>query len=476
MEEKMNKQYFIKNYAKAIQEGYAAVFAGAGISVGAGYVDWKGLVAPFADEMGLDIDKEYDLTRVIQYYINYKRRRNGVSQTIINKFISHEESTKTIDLLTQLPVQTYWTTNYDKLLEKNLEKQNKKVDVKVTDKNLTTNVYDRDVVIYKMHGDVSNPDEIVLSKDDYELYNDTHSLFTTALRGDLVTKTFLFIGFSFEDPNLDNILSRIRVLLGNETREHYCFLEKITKEKYDDDDEFKNDSRKQELRIEDLKRYGIETILLDSYKEISDILLQIKKVYLSRNIFISGSISSYENTWDMEKVNKFSYLLSNNLVKKNNKIISGFGLGIGSNIINGALDEIYTSKFKHTSEHLSLHPFPQYDVNPNNLKERWTKLRVNMISEAGICIFIFGNKIEDKLVKDANGMIEEYKIAKKLNKFIIPVGATGYAAKSIFDDMKAEQDNYPYLDGFWDILEKEDDQKISETVMKIIENIQQKGV
>ena len=178
----------------------------------------------------------------------------------------------------------------------------------------------------------------------------------------------------------------------------------------------------------------------------------------------------------MEKVNKFSYLLSNNLVKKNNKIISGFGLGIGSNIINGALDEIYTSKFKHTSEHLSLHPFPQYDVNPNNLKERWTKLRVNMISEAGICIFIFGNKIEDKLIKDANGMIEEYKIAKKLNKFIIPVGATGYAAKSIFDDMKAEQDNYPYLDGFWDILEKKDDQKISETIMKIIENIQQKGV
>lgn len=219
----MNKQYFIKNYAKAIQEGYAAVFAGAGISVGAGYVDWKGLVAPFADEMGLDIDKEYDLTRVIQYYINYKRRRNGVSQTIINKFISYEESTETIDLLTQLPVQTYWTTNYDKLLEKNLEKQNKKVDVKVTDKNLTTNVYDRDVVIYKMHGDVSNPDEIVLSKDDYELYNDTHSLFTTALRGDLVTKTFLFIGFSFEDPNLDNILSRIRVLLGNETRNIIVF-------------------------------------------------------------------------------------------------------------------------------------------------------------------------------------------------------------------------------------------------------------
>jgi hypothetical protein len=34
---------FITKYSKAIKEGYAAVFVGAGLSHGSGYVDWKNL-------------------------------------------------------------------------------------------------------------------------------------------------------------------------------------------------------------------------------------------------------------------------------------------------------------------------------------------------------------------------------------------------------------------------------------------------
>ena len=48
----------------------------------------------------------------------------------------------------------------------------------------------------KMHGDIEHPDKAVLSKDDYERYHDTHGPFVTALSGDLVEKTFLFLGFS----------------------------------------------------------------------------------------------------------------------------------------------------------------------------------------------------------------------------------------------------------------------------------------
>ncbi|WP_185079716.1 hypothetical protein [Enterococcus hirae] len=124
----MRKDIFIKKYAKAIQEGNAAVFAGAGISIPAGVFSWRDLVKPFAEEMGLDIEKEYDLTRVIQYYINEKKNRHTITQKIVN--IVHEETTATLDILTNLPIQTYWTTNYDRLIERNLERKNKKVDTK----------------------------------------------------------------------------------------------------------------------------------------------------------------------------------------------------------------------------------------------------------------------------------------------------------------------------------------------------------
>ena len=39
----MRQEVFIKNFSKAIQEGNAAVFAGAGTSVDAGFVNWKKL-------------------------------------------------------------------------------------------------------------------------------------------------------------------------------------------------------------------------------------------------------------------------------------------------------------------------------------------------------------------------------------------------------------------------------------------------
>lgn len=65
----MDKKLFIKKFSKTIQEGNAAVFAGAGTSVEAGFVNWKKLVQPFATELYLDIEKETDLIGLTQYYI-----------------------------------------------------------------------------------------------------------------------------------------------------------------------------------------------------------------------------------------------------------------------------------------------------------------------------------------------------------------------------------------------------------------------
>ena len=52
----ITKKEFIREYLKAINENYAAVFAGAGLSRSAGYVDWKELLSDLADDIGLDIN------------------------------------------------------------------------------------------------------------------------------------------------------------------------------------------------------------------------------------------------------------------------------------------------------------------------------------------------------------------------------------------------------------------------------------
>ena len=468
----MKKERFIKKFTKAVQEGNAAVFAGAGTSVDAGFVDWKKLVEPFANEIDLDIKKETDLIGLTQFYINKKKGNRGtVNQEIIDQFSSPDAETDVMNLLTRIPISTYWTTNYDKVIENGLVKNNRKGDIKRNTDNLAISVPDSDAVVYKMHGDVDIPGEVVISKDDYERYNEKRSLFVTALRGDLVSKTFLFVGFSFEDPNLESILGKVNVLLGDNKREHYCIQRYVSKDDYKSEEEYIYAKIKQDLKIKELLRYGIETILVNDYNEIPKLLLEIEREYLKNTIFVSGSISDFNEYWSEEKVNQYCYELSSFLVSKDYKIISGFGLGIGSSIINGALDQIYKTKYRHVDEHLGLFPFPQNDNGKKSLKERWTENREQMISESGVCIFLFGNKLVDGKVELASGMMEEFQIAKEKGKIIIPIASTGFAAKEIFDEMK-QSGEYCYLDNYWETLETEEDfAKVFSTIDKIINEV-----
>lgn len=444
---------FVREYTRALTEGYAAIFAGAGLSRASGFVNWKELIEPLAKDIGLDVEKEHDLVAIAQYYKNERSGRAGINQRILNEFTRNVEVSENVRILTRFPISTYWTTNYDSLLEDGLKENNRKADVKVTQASLAENIYDRDAVIYKMHGDAKCPETAVLTKDDYELYSNSRPLFRTALQGDLISKTFLFIGFSFEDPNLDYILSQIRLLLGESIREHYCFFEKVAQYDGESIEDYIYRKAKQELRIKDLQRYGIQAVLLDSYQEIPSILKEIENQLHTGHVFISGSISYYSEPWTEKTVNDFAFDLAKQLVKDGNRIISGFGLGIGSSVINGALDEIMNSKYKHVDEHLCLRPFPQYAPDPHSLPNLWTQYRKDMISESGVAIFMFGNKYSkdcDPII--ANGMIEEFNLAKDNSSIIIPIGSTGWAAQQIFNEVIEDIALYPYLKKHIEIL------------------------
>lgn len=450
-------QEFIREYVRAVSQGYAAVFAGAGLSRGSGYTNWKELVKPLAEEIGLDVDKEHDLVAITQYYCNERVTRSSINQRILNEYTKDAILNENIEILTRLPISTYWTTNYDELLETALKANNKKADVKATQESLANNIYDRDAVVYKMHGDVRCPDKAVLTKDDYEIYGKERPLFRTALQGDLISKTFLFIGFSFEDPNLDYILSQIRILLGESTRDHFCFFERVKQQPGESTPDHSYNVAKQELRIKDLRRYGIQAISLDSYTEITDILKQIEHGHLLKNIFISGSCAQCESPWTDDAVALFTHHLAKMLVKANYRLISGFGLGIGSTIINGALEEIMASKYKHVDEHLCLRPFPQIISGDIPREQLWQKYREDMIAQAGVAIFIFGNKRVDDKIVIADGMINEFEIAKQKGKRIIPIGSTGGTARIIYNEVKNDIVKYPYLAKFIDALGEEDD-------------------
>ena len=89
--------------------------------------------------------------------------------------------------------------------------------------------------------------------------------------------------------------------------------------------------------------------------------------------------------------------------------------------------------------------------------------------EPGSSWLICGQKFENNISCDSKGVIEEFEIAKRMNKIIIPIGSTGFAAKYIYNIVRNDITNYPYLEPYIDLLGTETDIEIlSKAIVHII--------
>jgi len=439
MEFSLEINSFIDDYIKCIKEGSAAIFAGAGLSVSSGYVDWKELLRNPAKRIGLDVNKETDLVALAQYIYNKDGSKQPMAELIRNNFVSCNNINENHEILAKLPIKTYWTTNYDSLIEDSLRKNGKNPDVKKSVRDLSTVISKRDAVVYKMHGDISNASDVVLIKEDYELYDLRNQLFSISLKRDLISKTFLFIGFSFEDPNLEYILSKVRILTDGYSRKHYCFFRKVNESDYSNDEEGKKkyqyDRLKQELKCADLmRRYNIHSLMVDEYSDITQILKRIEKGYKKDHVLISGSADEFEEfkIKDIEPL-EFIHKLSGEISKLGCKVITGFGKGIGSAVLNGVLDYIYKTNTRKLDDHIIMRPFPLYVTSDVDLEQIKKEYRKQMVELGGIAVFVLGNKTVNGSIQIADGVIEEFELAIDNGLNVIPIGVTGYASEILWN-------------------------------------------
>jgi hypothetical protein len=433
---------FITRYLKELNEDNVAVFVGAGMSKSAGYVDWLELMTPVAAALGLDAAKEVDLVSLAQFHLNANAsNRHQLNQLLIDEFSDLKRPTQNHLLLARLPIQTYWTTNYDRLIERALEAGGRRVDAKYTNEQLATTRRGRDAVVYKMHGDIEHPDKAVLSKDDYERYADTHGPFITALSGDLVERTFLFLGFSFTDPNLDFILSRIRTRFTKHQRQHYCIAKRRSRAKGEKKADFDYATTRQALVTQDLMRFNIKTIFVDDYADITGLLAAIERRYRQRTVFISGSADDY-GAWGRSPTEAFMSELARALIEKDLRIASGFGLGLGSAVVTGAVQQIYSTRERSIDEQLLLRPFP---IGIKDAKERtatFTTYREELIAQAGTAIFVIGNTLTGGKILNASGVREEFELARAKGLHLIPVGSSGSMAAELWTEMMTDLANF----------------------------------
>lgn len=428
----VDKKTFLRDFQASMDEDAAAFFLGAGMSRPSGFVDWKTLMHEIADDLGLDVNRETDLIALAQWHKNERKSRHKLNQKLVDEFTKASVISESHKLLAALPVSTIWTTNYDQLIEKAYLEAHKVLDVKRRPKDLATTRRRSHATLYKMHGDCDMPDEAVLTKEDYASFESRRGLFSVQLRGHLVAKSFLFLGYSFSDPNLDYILNRVRAALAEDSRNHFWVTRKVANTDYVNPADFAYQTRLQELRAEDLRNFGIQTLLIDDYEEVTHLLAELNRRAIRRNVFVSGSAHDF-GPLGREGLEDFGRALGTEMIRRGYNLVSGLGLGVGGAVSVGALEQLYREPAPQIDDRLIIRPFPQVEPAQGTRDELWERHRKELIGKVGFAIFLAGNKLDpsNSAVVDASGVYREFELAVGSGATPIPVGATGHVAEKL---------------------------------------------
>lgn len=356
----------------------------------------------------------------------------------------------------------------------------------------------RDAVVYKMHGDKNFPDRAVISKTDYELYDVYRSVFSKGLVMELITKTVLFIGFGFADPNLDRFISIVRHTFEKYSPPtHYCFMRSVSYEDYLDEKgnltrqkkiEFEQDKKLQDLKIRSMKGYGIHTILVDDFTQITAMLKYIRDKYTLNKVFISGALDPndshnygchFDEPYNINFKNGewFIMQLSKRIIDDGYDIVNGFGVGIGNYVVSGAyMGGVQRGGSDYVSKHLTIQPLISVEQQESDKKD---EVRRKLIRDCGTVIFLFGKTLyEDNNSKkdelDNDGTYREYEIAVKEVKNVIPVGATGLTSRYIYNEVYSENQNTPFIDRLNAVDENINCMQLIDDIMAMIESEKRK--
>lgn len=434
----MEKVNLINHLVSCLEHKSLSVFLGSGMSLAACDLDWKALVNPYISQLQGNDD---DPIKGLQYYVTQNKINvRDFKKEIALKFLGLKYDLRH-ELLAKLPIRNYWTTNFDTLIEDALKTTCEQRDVMKTNDSFITAEERRDNIVYKLHGDANEPHGIVILQDDYDDYPKSHCNFVTALENELATNSMLFLGYSFNDPDIKNII-KILKLKTPTLQTHLFILKRESKEK----------ELAQKYWIDELTKKGIITCLIDEYTEVEEILARVYKKYMARKIFISGSSCGDYGKFTEFEAHQLLYKLGYKLIEdfkfQDINIISGYGLGVGPNIIEGAAEAVANNDLDFGKKIL-IYPFPQayYGIHSEDrspeLEEHFLHYREKMIDKCGVAFFLFGNK-RDKAgnLIVADGVIKEFEIAHKQGKYVFPIGATGGAAKVLADKVLSNYADY----------------------------------
>ena len=208
-----------------IRKEEVVLFVGAGFSINAGYPSGENLCKRIFENLSdtekIEINKNLQLPELTEEFVQIRGNSRNSLISILKEIysksaisLSDHEKVKSIPHFSNII-----TTNYDTLFE-TVYKESCNVIFK--DEHCTY-IDKSKANIFKIHGDLSDPNSVIITKSDYTHFFDSQkqTIFWNKIKDIIATYNVLFIGYSFEDNNIISIVEKIKVSLGLNTKEMF---------------------------------------------------------------------------------------------------------------------------------------------------------------------------------------------------------------------------------------------------------------
>jgi hypothetical protein len=206
----------------SLDQGNAAAFIGAGLSVGAGLPAWYDLIAELSARIGHKLAPQEwatgdALIDAAQAYVNKQGLHALISHLKDRLDTTGKQPTAAHRALARLPISLVFTANFDDLLERAFRDAGKRVEVVV-----------RVVNIVKLYGDLDQPDTIVLARQQYESYFLQRPQMVKLLETELARSDTLYLGWSGSDPYFKLVFGELLSRFGQMMRPGYAVMFDVT--------------------------------------------------------------------------------------------------------------------------------------------------------------------------------------------------------------------------------------------------------
>lgn len=274
--------FFPKTLLEDIIKGECLPIIGSGFSLNASMPD--NIKMPLWDELGEKFAEylpDYKYTNALDAIsaFSHEYTRNKMIDKLFHFLnIDKIKPGDTHKSFAELPFKMVCTTNFDFLLEDAYREKSFKVIVNESQLSLSSD--DNTTLILKIHGDLNNPNQLVATEEDYDLFIEKNPIFSTYLSYLLIVKTPLFLGYSIDDPDFRQIFKIVNERLGQSRRPAYTI--KINAQNHE---------------IMKYERRGVKVInIIDStitnpnqlYSQILPQVFNELKTYCDKNVLKNG--------------------------------------------------------------------------------------------------------------------------------------------------------------------------------------------